>query len=134
MRNKKIPSTRELRLFGFLAGGIVATLFGAFLPWMKGGPTPLWPFLAASAVWIVALAAPRGLGWIHRALTGLAAILTRLLSYAALAVIFYVIVVTLGFLTRLLGRDPLALDWDAKSPSCRVQSKPAGSERPNKSF
>jgi hypothetical protein len=134
MRVKKSPSVTDLRLSALVTGGIVAALYGVLLPWMKEKQVPLWPFLLAGALWVVALVAPRSLWVVHRGLTKLILIITKLLSYAALTLMFYVIVVPFGMLMRLLHRDPLALAWDRNCPSYGVQSKPTSPERFGRPF
>jgi hypothetical protein len=123
LKEKKRPSTRELRRFGFLLGAIVAAVFGGLRPWVKHRPVPVWPFAAAGVLWILALVAPRGLALLHRVLSEVGEAVTKLLSYAALALIFYVIITPFGLLMRMFGWDPLALQRDPKAPSYRVRSE-----------
>ncbi len=122
-RDKKRPSTRGLRLFGFMLGATLAAVFGGLLPWMKHQPFPLWPYGAAGVLWILAIVAPRGLAIIHLALTKVGVIVSKLLSYAALTLIFYVIITPFGLLMRMFGWDPLALQRDPKAASYRVRSE-----------
>ena len=123
LKDEKRPSIRELRLFGFTLGATLAAVLGGLLPWLKHRPIPLWPFAAAGVLWILALGAPRGLALLHCALSKFGEIVTRLLSYAALTLMFYVIITPFGFLMRVFGRDPLALRRDPKAPSYRVRSE-----------
>jgi hypothetical protein len=122
-RDKRRPTTRELRLFGFLLGATLAAVFGGLLPWVKHRPFPLWPYGAAGVLWILALIAPRSLAIIHLVLAKVGAIITKLLSYAALTLIFYVIITPFGFLMRVFGWDPLSLQRDPKATSYRVRGE-----------
>jgi Saxitoxin biosynthesis operon protein SxtJ len=132
--NKKPPSTRALRHFGFVLGASLAAVFGGLLPWVKHRPVPRWPFGAACVLWLLAMVAPRALAVIHLALAKIGAVITKLLSYSALTLIFYVIIAPFSFLMRMFGRDALALKWDAKAPSYRVRSGRAGASRLDQPF
>lgn len=125
----KIASTRELRRFGLVLGAMLALVFGTLSPWLKHRPVRLWPFLVAGGLWVLAILAPRGLALPYRAFAKAGATLTKLLSYAALTVIFYVIITPLSFLLRVLGRDALALKRNPKALSYRVRCDRAAAAR-----
>lgn len=131
---RKAPSTRELRQFGMVLGASLAAVFGGLLPWLKHRPVPRWPFGTACVLWLLAVVAPRALAVLHLALAKIAAVVTKLLSYSALTLIFYVIIAPFSFLMRMFGRDALALRWDAKAPSYRVRSGRAGAGRLDQPF
>jgi hypothetical protein len=101
------PTSAALRSFGLIMAAMVAGLFGLALPWLFGRPLPLWPWIVAFAFALPALAAPRMLGPVHRAWMAVGAVLGAINTRILLAAMFYLVMVPVGLVMRLAGRDPM---------------------------
>ncbi len=124
---------QRLRNFGLLTGTIVAALFGAFIPWVRGRAFPLWPWVVSGGLWIGAILAPTRLNLVYQVLMRVGLILNWASTHIFLGLIFYGMVTPIGVLRRWFGRDPMARQWDAAWESYRVDSEktsPQKLERP----
>jgi hypothetical protein len=101
-------SNQELRNFGLISGAFVAVIFGLLLPWLFAHSTPLWPWivsaiLSSSALLLPSLLAPVYKGWISVG-HALGWINTRII----LGIIFFILLLPIGILMRIFGKDPMA--------------------------
>ena len=121
----------ELRQFGLLFGAILVLLFGLLLPFLIGYSFPLWPWVVALLVTVLALLAPTALtpfyrGWMRFGLIA-GFINTRIIMF----VLYYALFVPTGLVMKLFGRDALARTTVGKTTdSYRV----ASAVRPNDHF
>ena len=124
-------SAPELRQFGLLFGAILVLLFGVLLPFLVGYSFPLWPWVVALLVTVLALLAPTALtpfyrGWMRFGLIA-GFINTRIIMF----VLYYALFVPTGLVMKLFGRDALARTTGGKTTdSYRV----ASAVRPNDHF
>lgn len=110
------PGNRQLRTFG--AGALA--LFGLLGWWLQANGHPSW----ALAAWITAgfsgLAAaawPKANLPLYLALSIVAFPIGLVLSYAVLAVMWYVVMTLVALAFRVLGKDPLQRKFDRKAAS-----------------
>ncbi|MFN2433479.1 MAG: SxtJ family membrane protein [Gemmatimonadota bacterium] len=104
----------EGRRFGLTVGGAFLAL-GALLSW-RGHATAAAALAAMGGLLVVGgLALPRRLGPVNRAWMGLAAILSRVTTPLAMAIVYFAIVTPIGLTRRLIGRDPLTRSRGATS-------------------
>ena len=123
----------ELRRFGLTVGALIAGLFGLILPWLHGHSLPVWPWVTGAILALVGLLCPAALRYIYAGWTALGHALGWLNSRIVLTVVFYVLIVPMGFALRLFGGDPMARRWDPKAESYWVPSRRAAArniERP----
>jgi hypothetical protein len=123
---------RGLRRFGLLTAVALTALFGLALPWAFGRSFPVWPWVVALPLVILALARPAALRPVYRVWMRMAAVLGIINTSVILALVFYALVTPLGLLLRWLGRDPMRRQFDA-TESYRITSRlPSGDhmERP----
>ena len=114
---------KGLRKFGLTTGAIIVLLFVLFFPWVfDAASLPMWPWVVAGILWVPALVMPgllrpiyttwmkigHGLGWIN----------TRII----LGVLFYVMILPMGLIMRLFGKDPMSRKWDESASSYRIES------------
>ena len=124
-----------LRKFGLTTGAIIVVLFAFLFPWIFDMATmPIWPWLIAGLLWVPALLIPRvlrpvyttwmkighGIGWVN----------TRII----LGVLFYVLVLPMGLIMRLFGKDPMARKLDKSASSYRINSVSEPKDRLEKPF
>ena len=115
---------KELRSFGLIMSLMICLIFGLFLPWAFSWSQPIWPWIVAGSLTLVALLAPglleipfgvwmkvgHVLGWIN----------TRII----LTIVFYLLITPMGLMARLFGYDPLRLKRNQSLQSYRVKSSP----------
>jgi hypothetical protein len=123
------PDPRELRRFGLLMGAVIAGLFGALLPLLKGHAPPVWPWVLAALFVVPALGFPKALGPVHRVWMRIGHALGWVNTRILLTLVFYLIVTPMGVAMRALGKDPLARGGRADADSHRCPSHPLPRER-----
>lgn len=87
-----------------------------------------WPWLIAATLWILALIAPRALGYLHRGWTLLGSGLGWLNTRVILSLLYFLAVLPIGVVMRLAGRDPMRRKFEPAASTYRVQSKPRRSD------
>ncbi len=116
------PRTRELRDFGLLLGAMFAAIFGV-IPLLRHRQPHPWPWMLAAALWILALAWPRGLTLVYRGWTKFGQALGWVNTRVILTALYAIVIVPLGVAMRLLGRDRMARRFDPARESYRVASR-----------
>ena len=119
------PTARELRSFAFTTGAVVAVLFGLLLPWIWDFSYPRWPwiFFAIFAVW--GLVAPESLRGIFHGWMRVGRLVSKVTTPLLLGAVFFVVLMPVGLLLRLIRHDPLNRRFDASSESYRVDQRDA---------
>jgi hypothetical protein len=125
-----IPDKDGLRRFGLLFAGILALLFGLIIPCirfgMEGLPllvnnrNPHWPWWAAAVIAALALALPASLKWLYRPWMKFADVAQWVNSRLILFVLYYFIILPIGLLRRLLGKDSMQRKFDRRLASYRT--------------
>ena len=104
----------------------IAFLVIGLIPlWWQGG-WRLWAIIVAATFGAIALIAPALLSPLKQLWLGLGNILRRVTTPLVLAFIFYVVLTPMGLLMRLLGKDLLRLQRDAKAETYWIERDPPG--------
>jgi hypothetical protein len=131
---KKKNLTQELREFGYLMGVMLILIFGLILPGLfdkiLGQPitllgvftTPIWPWLSACCFWLPALLWPKSLQAIYFVWMKIGAVLAWINTRIIMLLMFYGMMVPIGLILRLLGKDAMYRKKQVKS--YRVICKP----------
>ena len=122
--NAVIPvlDDKGLRKFGLVTGAIVVVLFALFFPWVFDAGMPSWPWILAALLWIPALLVPKTLQPVYRIWMKIGHALGWINSRIILGFLFYVIVLPMGLVMRLFGKDPMARKLDMSMASYRKKS------------
>ena len=107
MKHEKATRFRAERDFGLIVGGVFAVL-GAW--WLYRGKLGiLAPYFVGGGLLLVTLglAWPRALVWPNRLWMKLAEAMSFVMTHIILAVVFFLVVLPIGFIKRLFGWDPL---------------------------
>jgi len=115
-------SAKELRTFGLVLGALFAAFFGVW-PLLRHRGTPLWPWIVAVILWLLALIWPAALSYLHRGWTRLGLALGWVNTRVILTLLFAISIVPVGLVMRLCGRDRMARKLDPGSASYRVPSR-----------
>jgi hypothetical protein len=124
---------RELRKFGITMAAALL-VFGLFFLWRDKA---VWPYLLglAGAFGAFALVFPKLLAPIEWAWMKLAHVIGTVVTYILLTLTFYLIIMPLGLVMRLFGKDSLALQPDPTRTSFWIEVKADGpASRPDKPY
>ena len=113
-------SVRELRRFGLVLAVALVVVFVLLLPWLFGRTWPRWPWPVAGVLLALALVYPRALAPLHRGWMKVGHVLGAVNSRIVLGALFFLIIVPLGFLLRVLGKNPMR-SRDPKASSYRIE-------------
>jgi hypothetical protein len=127
------PDTPELRRFGLMFSAVLAVLFGVLIPLLRHGSAlglpfvsghwPAWPWLAAALVAAWALAHPASLHLLHRPWMRFAHIAQWVNTRIIMLLLFYVIILPIGLLLRLFGKDPMRRRMESAAQSYRIRAE-----------
>jgi hypothetical protein len=115
------PSDRS---FGFVFSAFFVLV--SLAPLRKHQPMRLWALGIAVAFLVVGLLSPGVLKPLNSLWMQLGRLLGRVTTPIVTGLLFYLVFTPAGFLTRLLGKDPLRLNFDAQEPSYWQERRPPG--------
>lgn len=115
-------SKAELRKFGIGLAVLLPLLFYVILPWLFGLERLVWPWIAGAGILTVAVVFPVGLTPVYRLLMWVAVPLGRFNSVLLLGMVYFVMVVPMGFIMRLIGKDPIPKKFDPSAQTYRRES------------
>ena len=122
----KNGSSTELRKFGFIVGGIFG-LIGLWPAVVHGARVRPSALLLASLLIVPAVFFPRVLAPVQHGWMKLGHVLGWINTRIIMVVIFFVIVTPMGWIMRLIGKDPMLRRFEPKSETYRLkkESRPA---------
>ena len=96
-------SNRELRDFGLIVGGLIAIIFGLFLPLINRRPIRWWPWTLGAILAAAAMTRPALLYHFNNSWNALGKVLGWINTRLILWFLFFAIVTPMGLLARLLS-------------------------------
>jgi ABC-type glycerol-3-phosphate transport system permease component len=116
-------TTKQLRSFGIIVGGIFAVL--GFWPVVFRGEDPRWWIVAlAGCLMVPALVFPRSLFWVYKSWMAIGHVLGWINTRIILGAVFYLIVTPTGIFRLWLGKDPMGRQLRPDLDSYRIVRKP----------
>ncbi|HWA38242.1 MAG TPA: SxtJ family membrane protein [Burkholderiales bacterium] len=112
------------RAFGFVFAAVFCII--AAWPLMSAAAPRWWAFVVAGVFAALALARPALLAPLNRQWLKLGLLLGKIVSPIALGVVFYAVLMPIGLLMRLTGKDPLRLRFERDSESYWIARRPPG--------
>lgn len=112
-----------LRQFGLTIGLIVALLFGVFFPWLLEKSSPVWPWMIFGILGALAIVTPNWLRPVYKGWMRFGLALSRITTPIIMGIVFFLLITPMALVRRLLGKDPMARQFD-ESSSYRVASEP----------
>ena len=123
-----------LREFGLTTGTAVVVIFGIFFPWLLDLDWPLWPWIIAAFLWLLALARPLWLRWVYRGWMRFGLLASRVMTPLVLGIVFFVMISPMAMVRRLMGKDALSRKLDPSQKSYRVKSAKSPKEKLERPF
>ena len=122
MLTNEIPELdkKGLRSFGLTTGAIVAVLFGLFFPWFLEFTYPVWPWAVAGVLGAWGLIHPNSLGPIYKGWMRFGLLLSKITTPIILGIVFFVVVMPMGLVMRLFGKDPMRRKLESNESTYRV--------------
>ena len=110
----------ELRKFGLTTGAIVAILFGGLIPWMWDFRYPTWPWIVFGILAALAIFAPMLLQPVHRTWMRIGLLISKVTTPIIMGFVFFLVIMPVGIIIRIAGRDPLHRKLDSSTDTYRV--------------
>lgn len=116
------PDKKELRNFGLVIGAMTGVMFGLVLPLLFDRDFPRWPWMAAAVLLAWALSAPATLKHLHHLWMTVGQALGWINTRIILGIMFFLIILPVGLVRKLSGRDPMERSLTGEKKSYRVTS------------
>jgi hypothetical protein len=119
-------SRPALRKFGLVVGGVFVGI-AAFVAWRRGWEVqglPLWLGAPGLALVVLGALVPGVLLPVYRVWMGLAFAMGFVMTRVILTVVFVGMVIPIGLVMRLVGKDPLDRQWRAAASYWRTRPTP----------
>lgn len=125
---------KDLRQFGVIMGIFIVLFFGLLIPWIWSIAFPTWPWIAAAVFVVPALIIPVVLKPVYIVWMKFAHVLGWINTRLLLSIVFYLIVMPIGIIMRLFGKDPMHRRFDKSTDSYRIKSKQPSVDHLEKPF
>jgi len=126
---------KGLRKFGITTGAIIVVLFAVFFPWVFDAATmPIWPWVVAGLLWVPALFVPNSLQPVYTTWMRIGHAIGWVNTRIILGLVFYILVLPMGLIMRMFGKDPMARKYDKSVSSYRVKTVNEPKERLEKPY
>ena len=120
--NVKIQASSD-KSFGLVFA--VVFLFIALYPLVNGGVVRMWSLTFSGSFCVFALFYPKVLAPANRLWMKFGLLLHSVVSPIALAILFFLVIMPIGLLTRAFGLDPLRLRIDPALESYWIKRNPS---------
>ncbi len=127
----------DLRKFGFIMGGMFALIFGLIFPWIAGRTSknwPIWPFIILAVFWLAALIYPEILRPANALWIKIGEVLGFINSRIILGIMFFLLILPIGLVLKLFGKDSMHRKFDDKISTYRKIVITRGKDHFNKPF
>lgn len=131
------PSVGELRSFGFLFAVFFVLVLGIVVPMIRVDWSvlfsgidawPRWPWLVGALVALWSAIHPSSLHYLQRPWMVFADIAGWVNTRIIMLLLFYMLILPIGFIMRLVGYDPMQRKIDPDLKSYRKPCKPMNKE------
>ena len=105
--------------FGIVFAAVFA-IIGIYISWTSSAIT-WWPFIASAVFIVAAFAFPRILHWPNILWFKFGLLLGRIIAPLVMAIVYLLVMVPLGLLIRLFGKDLLCLELDPEADTYWIE-------------
>ena len=115
---------RELRYFALGIAALLVIVFWWWVPSLRDRPEPLWPLLVAWVLVMMAWVWPPSVYPVYRLLLPITRTLAWINTWLLLGVVFFAILLPLGWVLRRRGRLQYVTGFDRAAATYRVPVPP----------
>ncbi len=123
-----------LRSFALTTSAILIVLFGLAIPWIFEFQYPLWPWYLGAGLSLAGLIVPMWLRPVYRTWMRFGLLMSKITTPLIMGIVFYLVLMPMGLVMRLMGKDPMAREMDSAMDSYRVLSEEDDKTRLEKPF
>lgn len=127
-REKTIEGSSD-RVFGLVFAAFFSIM--ACLPLFSGEALRIWELVLGGVFLSLALLAPSMLARLNRLWIRFGLLLGKMVSPIAMGVLFLLVITPIGWILRLMGKDPLRLKFDPAAASYWIPRNPPGPDPKN---
>ena len=127
MHDNKPLTIPELRKFGLVTGALIIGFIGGLLPWLGDKDILAWQKITLPVGGILilwALIHAESLIWVHKPWMFIAEKIGWVNTRIIMAIFFYMILMPIGMIMRMAGKDPMARTLEAQAQSYRIKKAP----------
>lgn len=139
------PSRSELRQFGLMFGSVFSLVFGLLIPLIRHGRAlgmpfsetgqwSAWPWITGLVIIACALLYPAALHYLEKAWMKFAHVAQWVNTRIIMLILFYVIILPIGLVLRLFGKDSMHRKFNSKTNSYRVEHEAQDKSHMEKPF
>ena len=132
------PGLAELKKFGISFAGVLVALFGVVIPLIRHGVAlaswPLWPWFVAAVIGICALLHPAVLKLLYTPWMKFAGLAQWVNTRIIMLLLFYGVILPIGLVLRLFGKDSMRRRFEATTNSYRVPAETSDKDHMEKPY
>lgn len=111
------------RKFGLVSSAIMVVLFGLAIPWLFSFNFPRWPWIFAGVLVGWALLLPTTLKPVYIGWMKFGNMMNWINTRILLGIVFYGLILPMGLVLRVFGKDPMKRQLSDSITSYRVESQ-----------
>jgi hypothetical protein len=132
-RTSQQPTTKDLRQFGLLVGGVFAVI-GLWPVVFRSESPRLWAISLGSLLMVLGTIAPQSLKQLHHGWMKLGHVLGAINTRIILGIIYYLLITPMGLVMRLMGKDPMHRALAHGSDTYRIVRAPRSRQHMRNQF
>lgn len=105
-RMNQQPTTKDLRQFGLLVGGVF-TVIGLWPAVFRGESPRWWGMVLGCLLIVLGALVPQSLKQVHGGWMKVGHVLGAINTRIILGIIYYLLITPMGLVMRLMGKDPM---------------------------
>jgi len=117
------PTSKELRQFGFVVGGVV-TVIGLWPVVFRSESPRLWAMILGGLLIVLGAVVPKSLKQAHHGWTKVGHVLGSINARIILGIIYYLLITPMGLVMRLMGKDSMHRSFAQDTDTYRVLRTP----------
>lgn len=100
------PTTKDLRQFGFLVGGVFE-MIGLWPLVFRGDSPRLWAMVLGILLIALGAVVPQSLKQVHKTWMKIGHVLGLINTRIILGIVYYLLITPMGLIMSLMGKDPM---------------------------
>jgi len=114
-------SIKELRQFGITTGILLIVIFSLFIPWFWEVRYFHWPWYVGGVLILLGVVLPKILDPVYVVWMKFAHVLGWVNTRLILGLVFYTIFLPVSLVFKVIGKDPMAREFDKSMPTYRKE-------------